>query len=187
MQVPVGDDFSVRFTVTENSVAYSWTGATVTTAIIAAGGVASATNFTTTTSTGGILDVFLSAAQTATLGTGTFDYWLKVSKSGTLRTWVAGTLSMVEARYGASSNLTSSLAITTAPSTTLALTSSGAPGAAGATGAAGAAATLAVGTVTTAIAGTAATVTNSGTSAAAVFNFVLPAGANNLYLYQNLT
>ena len=56
----------------------------------------------------------------------------------------------------------------------------GPAGSAGATGAAGtngAAATVAVGTTTTLAAGAAATVTNSGTSAAAVLNFGIPAGA----------
>ena len=50
-------------------------------------------------------------------------------------------------------------------------------GGAGATGPAGAAATVAIGTVTTGLAGTAASVTNSGTPAAAVLNFTIPQGA----------
>jgi hypothetical protein len=52
----------------------------------------------------------------------------------------------------------------------------GATGATGSTGAAGTAATIAIGTVTTGAAGTSATVTNGGTSAAAIFNFSIPAG-----------
>ena len=55
----------------------------------------------------------------------------------------------------------------------------GATGATGATGPAGAdgqAATITVGTVTTGAAGSSATVTNSGTSSAAVFDFVIPKG-----------
>lgn len=46
----------------------------------------------------------------------------------------------------------------------------------GSTGATGAAATIAVGTVTTGAAGSSATVTNSGTSAAAVFDITIPRG-----------
>lgn len=46
----------------------------------------------------------------------------------------------------------------------------------GDTGATGTAATIAVGTTTTGAAGTSASVTNSGTSAAAVFNFTIPKG-----------
>ena len=53
----------------------------------------------------------------------------------------------------------------------------GATGATGATGPAGAAATIAVGTVTTLAAGSSATVTNSGSSSAATFDFGLPQGA----------
>jgi len=49
-------------------------------------------------------------------------------------------------------------------------------GPAGATGAAGTAATVAVGTVTTGAAGSPATVTNAGTSSAAVLNFAIPRG-----------
>jgi hypothetical protein len=53
----------------------------------------------------------------------------------------------------------------------------GGTGPAGPAGPAGAAATVAVGTTTTGAAGTNAAVTNSGTSAAAVFNFTVPRGA----------
>jgi hypothetical protein len=52
----------------------------------------------------------------------------------------------------------------------------GATGNAGATGPAGVAATVAAGTTTTGAPGTSASVTNSGTSAAAVFNFTIPRG-----------
>lgn len=51
-----------------------------------------------------------------------------------------------------------------------------AQGATGATGSTGAAATIAVGTVTTGAAGSSATVTNAGSSSAAVFNFSIPQG-----------
>jgi hypothetical protein len=50
-------------------------------------------------------------------------------------------------------------------------------GGAGPTGAAGTAATVSVGTVTTLAAGSTATVTNTGTSSAAVLNFGIPQGA----------
>jgi hypothetical protein len=50
-------------------------------------------------------------------------------------------------------------------------------GSTGATGVQGAAATVSVGTVTTLAAGSQATVTNSGTSQAAVLNFAIPQGA----------
>jgi hypothetical protein len=52
----------------------------------------------------------------------------------------------------------------------------GAAGAAGSAGAAGAAATIAIGTVTTGAAGSSASVTNSGSSSAAVIDFTIPRG-----------
>lgn len=51
-------------------------------------------------------------------------------------------------------------------------------GATGATGATGAAATVSIGTTTTGAAGSSASVTNSGTSSAAVLNFTIPQGAS---------
>jgi len=53
----------------------------------------------------------------------------------------------------------------------------GAKGDKGDTGATGSAATIAVGTTSTGAAGTSASVNNSGTSSAAVFNFTIPQGA----------
>jgi hypothetical protein len=53
----------------------------------------------------------------------------------------------------------------------------GASGAPGAAGPAGAAASISVGSVTTGAAGSSATVVNSGTSAAAILDFVIPQGA----------
>lgn len=52
----------------------------------------------------------------------------------------------------------------------------GQPGATGPAGADGPAGTIAVGTVTTGAAGSSATVTNAGTSSAAVFDFTIPRG-----------
>jgi hypothetical protein len=52
----------------------------------------------------------------------------------------------------------------------------GATGSTGATGATGTAATVSVGTVATGAAGSSASITNSGTSSAAVFNFTIPKG-----------
>lgn len=53
----------------------------------------------------------------------------------------------------------------------------GTDGAPGAKGNPGTAATVTVGTVTTGAAGSDATITNAGTSSAAVFNFAIPQGA----------
>lgn len=65
-----------------------------------------------------------------------------------------------------------------APNQTLNLVlSKGDPGSDGADGADGEAATITVGTVTTGSPGTAASITNSGTTSAAVLDFVIPKGA----------
>ena len=66
--------------------------------------------------------------------------------------------------------------ITGATGATGAAGADGTNGADGADGADGAAATIAVGTVTTGAAGSSATVTNSGTSSAATFDFSIPKG-----------
>lgn len=117
----VGDDVSLRLTVTDTLVAYVWTGATVTTSILA-NGTAVATNFTSATSIGGILDLSLTATQTTTLGVGTFTYWVKVSKGGVTSTWAAGNLSMHPASYGSASSLAASVTNMTTPTTTLSTT-----------------------------------------------------------------
>ncbi len=64
-----------------------------------------------------------------------------------------------------------------APGTWAVLAEAGGAGATGATGATGSAANVSVGTVTTLAAGSQATVTNSGTTTAAVLNFGIPQGA----------
>lgn len=60
----------------------------------------------------------------------------------------------------------------------------GPQGETGATGPAGSSATIAVGTVTTLPAGSNATVTNSGTSSSAVFDFGIPQGASGTVTYS---
>lgn len=75
---------------------------------------------------------------------------------------------------------TSSAAVfnfTIPPGATGATGATGNTGTAGSTGAQGTAATIAVGTVTPLSAGSTPTVTNAGTSGAAIFNFGIPAGA----------
>ena len=62
------------------------------------------------------------------------------------------------------------------PSTIVELITQGPQGAVGASGDPGASATVAVGTVSTGAAGSNAIVTNSGSSSAAIFNFIIPRG-----------
>lgn len=64
----------------------------------------------------------------------------------------------------------------------------GPPGATGGSGPAGPAATIVVGTVTTGAPGSAATVTNIGTSSAAILDFSIPKGdPNTSYTYTQST
>lgn len=111
------DDFTVTLTVTENSVAYDWTGATVATSILDGTGTAVATNFTATTSSGGVLTLTLTDANTTALGVGTFRWQVNVTKASATRTWLAGALSIMQAGWGGSSSQTASLSITTGSAT----------------------------------------------------------------------
>jgi hypothetical protein len=90
----VGDDFSLAVTTTEDDVAYSFTGATVTTAILTTAGAAAAVTQFTTDTTSNVLTLTLTDTQTATLGVGTFTYYVSVTKASLTRTWMSGILSV---------------------------------------------------------------------------------------------
>ena len=77
------------------------------------------------------------------------------------------------------------LGVTTGSPATITL-NTGIPGPQGTPGSSGAAATIAVGTTTTLPAGSSATVSNSGTSSAAVFNFAIPQGAQGIQGIQGI-
>ena len=109
-----GDDFSLTVTVTQNSVAYDWTGATVSTSIVDQSGTAVATNFTSATSAGGILTLSLTDTNTTTLGPGTWRWQVNVTKASVTRTWLAGALSIMDRGWGGSSSASASLSITAA-------------------------------------------------------------------------
>lgn len=88
------------------------------------------------------------------------------------------------ATTGTGQNLTVALYVGTTAGNKLIFTgvpgpagAAGVAGAQGAAGVAGAAAMITVGTTTTGAAGTNATVTNTGTNSAAIFNFTIPRGA----------
>lgn len=113
------------------------------------------------------------------IGSGTFTSWnINIAGDvGPANSLVIGSVTTGAAGSSASASITG-----TAPAQTLNLTiprgNTGVQGDTGPQGAAGAAATIAVGTVTTLTAGSSATVANAGTSAAAVFNFGIPRGAD---------
>lgn len=112
-----GDDLTITLTITENGVAYDWTGATVATSILDSSGTAVATNFTTTTSAGGILTLALTDANTTTLGVATYRWQVNVTKASATRTWLAGALSIMQPGWGGSSTLSASLSINTGAAT----------------------------------------------------------------------
>ena len=112
-----GDDLTVTLTVTENGTAYDWTGATVATSILDSSGTEVATDFTVTTSAGGILTLALTDANTTTLGVATYRWQVNVTKASATRTWLAGALSVMQPGWGGTSTSSASLSITTGAAT----------------------------------------------------------------------
>ena len=112
------------------------------------------------------------------------------SRSPAALTWTAPATWTQQGPIGTAATIAAGTTTTGAPGTSATVTNSGTSsaavfnfqiprgdvGATGATGATGTAATVAVGSTTTLTPGSAATVTNSGTTAAAVFNFGVPQG-----------
>lgn len=123
----VANDFTLTLAVTENGSNWSATGATLATSIYDSAGNAVATNFTSSASDG-LITLTLTDTQTSTLGVGVYSYRLSVTKSSNTRTWIAGTLSVVEPGVGGRS-ASASLTVTTS-TVTLTLTSLVAPEAA---------------------------------------------------------
>ena len=113
-------------------------------------------------------------ALTTVLGYHAFVVGQRVRISNTSTIWVEGTVTAASAT-SMTVNVTLLNGSGTYTSWTFGI--AGAPGAAGTNGTNGAAATIAVGTTTTGAAGSSATVTNSGSSSAAVFDFTIPQGA----------
>lgn len=120
-----GADFSLGLTITENSVAYAWSGATVTTSIVVEGtGTAQATNWTFTTGADGVATMSLTDTETTALGVGVFYYYVSVTKSGTTTPWFAGKLDVRAPWTPATSAMTVSLAVSTGGAVTLTITNS---------------------------------------------------------------
>jgi hypothetical protein len=111
------DDLTVTLSVTENAVAYNWTGATIITAILDTAGSVLATNFATSTPVNGTLIISLTDTDTSNLGIGSYRYWLSVTKSSATRTWMAGGLTIMEPGIGGNSTSSATLSITTGAAT----------------------------------------------------------------------
>jgi hypothetical protein len=106
-----GDDLTLNITVTDNSVAYSWTGATISTSIVDTSNNVNATNFTATTAVGGLLTLSLSDTNTSTLGAGTWRWQVNVTKATITRTWLAGALTIMDRGWGGSSTSSASASL----------------------------------------------------------------------------
>lgn len=117
----VGSDLLATVTVTENSNPFSFSGATIDTIIYNLDGTTNATNFTTST-TNNVLTLTLSDTATTALGSDSFTWELRVTKSSITSPWLAGTLTIVPRGVGGTSTTSTTLSITTAPTVTLALT-----------------------------------------------------------------
>ena len=104
-------------------------------------------------------------------------YWVEINPGTLGPKGDTGTIEVGTVTTGAAGSSATITNSGTASSATLNFTiPRGDTGETGATGATGAAATIAVGTTTTGDAGTSASVTNSGTSGAATFDFTIPRG-----------
>lgn len=117
----VGSDLLATVTVNENGNPFSFSGATIDTIIYNLDGTTNATNFTTST-TNNVLTLTLSDTATTALGSDSFTWELRVTKSSITSPWLAGTLTIVPRGVGGTSTTSTTLSITTAPTVTLALT-----------------------------------------------------------------
>lgn len=111
-----GDDLSCTFTITNGGSLQNWTGVTVTSAIYD-DATPVATNFTITTPSTGTMVVNLTDTQTNTLGIGVYRYSIIVTDTGNTRTWLAGSLAIMEPGWAGSSTTTAALTITTGAAT----------------------------------------------------------------------
>lgn len=100
-----GDSVNLSFTVTDSGTPYNWSGATVSTSILDLSGNTVATAFTTTTPTSGTFTVALTSANTTTLGTNSYRYYLTVTKASITRTWLAGSLSLIAPGWGGAASV----------------------------------------------------------------------------------
>lgn len=111
-----GDDLSCTFTITNGGSLQNWSGVTVTSGIYD-DAQAVATNFTITTPSTGTMVVSLTDTQTTTLGVGVWRYSIIVTDGSNTRTWLAGSLAVMEPGWAGASTTTAALSITTGAAT----------------------------------------------------------------------
>jgi hypothetical protein len=173
--------FSIAIVNSRNSAALVWTAPAP---LVQQGPAGTAATVTAGTTTTGAAGTSATVVNSGTTSAAVFDFTIPRGNTGaTGATGATGTAATVAVgttttgAAGSSANVTNSG--TTSAATfnfTIPRGDTGATGATGAQGIPGTAATIAAGTTTTGAAGTSASVTNSGTSSAAVFNFQIPRG-----------
>ena len=176
--------FSIALVNSRNTAALVWTAPAP---LVQQGPAGTAATITAGTTTTGAAGTSATVANSGTSSAAVFNFTIPRGDTGvTGATGATGTAATVgvgtttTGAPGSSANVTNS-GTTSAATFNFTIPrgdvgATGATGATGSTGATGTAATIAAGTTTTGAAGSSASVTNSGTSSAAVFDFTIPQG-----------
>lgn len=168
--------FSIAIVNSRDSAALVWTAPAP---LVQQGPAGTAATVNAGTTTTGAPGTSASVTNSGTTSAAVFNFTIPRGDTGA--TGSPGTAATVNAGTTTTGAAGSSASVTNSGTTSAAVFNFTIPrgdtGATGPMGPSGTAATIAVGTTTTGVAGTPATVTNSGTSGAAVFDFSIPQGA----------
>jgi len=171
--------FSIAIVNSRNTAALVWTAPAP---LVQQGPAGTAATVNAGTTTTGAAGTSASVTNVGTTSAAVFNFVIPRGDTGT--TGATGTAATVNAGTTTTGVAGTSASVVNSGTTSAAVFDFTIPrgdtGATGATGATGTAATIAVGTTTTGAAGTPATVTNVGTSGAAIFDFSIPQGAGVL-------
>lgn len=173
--------FSISIVNSRNNSALVWT---TPAPLVQQGPAGTAATVTAGTTTTGAAGTSASVTNSGTTSAAVFNFTIPRGDTGAQGPQgTAGTAATVTAGTTTTGAAGTSATVTNSGTTSAAVFNftiprgdTGATGATGAQGIPGTAATIAAGTTTTGAAGTSASVTNSGTSSAAVFNFTIPRG-----------
>jgi len=171
--------FSIAIVNSRNTAALVWTAPAP---LVQQGPAGTAATVNAGTTTTGAAGTSASVTNVGTTSAAVFNFVIPRGDTGA--TGATGTAATVNAGTTTTGAAGTSASVVNSGTTSAAVFDFTIPrgdtGATGATGATGTAATIAVGTTTTGAAGTPATVTNVGTSGAAIFDFSIPQGAGVL-------
>jgi len=171
--------FSIAIVNSRNTAALVWTAPAP---LVQQGPAGTAATVNAGTTTTGAAGTSATVTNVGTTSAAVFNFVIPRGDTGT--TGATGTAATVNAGTTTTGVAGTSASVVNSGTTSAAVFDFTIPrgdtGATGATGATGTAATIAVGTTTTGAAGTPATVTNVGTSGAAIFDFSIPQGAGVL-------